>query len=59
MLSQIEEAFSGNPRVLYNAIMNGMHDLTPIARAMAKIEIDPSDVSGQTGAPSFEWAEQF
>ncbi len=56
MLKQIEEAFSGNPRVLYNAIMNGMHDLTPIARAMAKIEINPACTSGETGSPSFEWA---
>ncbi|KMT63852.1 ferritin-like domain-containing protein [Catenovulum maritimum] len=56
MLQQIEEAFSGNPRVLYNAIMNGMHDLTPIARTMAKMPIDPSNPN-LTGGPSFEWAE--
>jgi hypothetical protein len=56
MLQQIEEAFAGNPKVLYNAIMNGMHDLTPIARTMAKIEIDPSR-GAETGAPSFEWVQ--
>ena len=57
MLQQIEEAFAGNPRVLYNAIMNGMHDLSPIATTMAKIELDPSQAHGLTGCPSFEWVE--
>lgn len=57
MLQQIEQAFAGNPRVLYNAIMNGMHDLSPIATTMAKIELDPSQTHGYTGCPSFEWVE--
>ncbi|EWH09426.1 hypothetical protein DS2_12869 [Catenovulum agarivorans DS-2] len=57
MLQQIEQAFSGNPRVLYNAIMNGMHDLSPIATTMAKIELDPAKTDGLTGCPSFEWVE--
>ncbi|MFC3121014.1 ferritin-like domain-containing protein [Agaribacter flavus] len=57
MLKQIEDAYAGNPHVLYNAIMNGMHDLSPIARTMAKIKIDPNDPLSETGAPSFEWVQ--
>lgn len=57
MLQQIEDAYAGNPHVLYNAIMNGMHDLTPIAQTMAKMKINPEDPQSETGAPSFEWVE--
>lgn len=54
MLSQIEEAFNGNPRVFYTAIMNEMHNLMPIALNMVQIPI-PNDPQGRHGAPSFEW----
>lgn len=54
MLTQIAEAFSGSPRTLYTAIMNGMHTLTSVAARMVKTPI-PGDADGQHGAPSFEW----
>ena len=54
MLTQIAEAFSGTPRVLYTAIMNGMHELTGVAAQMVRLPI-PDDPEGRHGAPSFEW----
>lgn len=57
MLKQIEEAFAGNPKALYTSIMNGMHGLTPIARAMVQMKIDPANPKSETGSPSFEWVE--
>jgi Ferritin-like len=54
MLSQLEQAFNGTPSVLYNAIVNGMHTMTPIAMEMMSLRI--SDNGDETcGAPSFEW----
>jgi hypothetical protein len=57
MLTQIEEAFNGTPSVLYNAIVDGMHGLTPIAIQMMSMRIDPTGADMTCGAPSFEWIE--
>lgn len=54
MLGQIAEAFNGTPHALYDAIINGMHQLTPIAGEMMALPID-GDANGAHGAPSFEW----
>lgn len=54
MLGQIAEAFNGTPHALYDAIINGMHQLTPIAGEMMALPID-GDPNGAHGAPSFEW----
>lgn len=54
MLSQLEDGFNGNPKVFYTAIMNGMHDLSPIAYKMVQIPINGSQ---ENGAPSFEWVQ--
>lgn len=54
MLTQLAEAFAGNPRVFYTAIMNGMHNLVPIAKNIVQVPI-PGDADGRHGAPSFEW----
>lgn len=56
MLLQLQEALNGNPKVLYTAIMNGMHNLSPIARQMMAMPID-GDAQGRHGCPSFEWQE--
>lgn len=54
MLRQLEEGFNGNPKVFYTAIMNGMHELSPIAYKMVQLRIPGKR---QNGAPSFEWVE--
>lgn len=54
MLIQIAEAINGNPQVLYNAILNGMHGMADVARAMVQTPITGND-QGLHGAPSFEW----
>ncbi|GAA3533669.1 ferritin-like protein [Zobellella aerophila] len=54
MLDQIAQAFNGNPEVLYTAIVNGMHSLTPVARQMMTTPI-AEDPEGRHGGPSFEW----
>lgn len=56
MLLQLEEAMNGNPKVLYTAIMNGMHSLTPIAREMMSTPIE-GDAAGRHACPTFEWVE--
>lgn len=56
MLSQIAEAFNGTPHALYDAIINGMHALTPIAGQMMALPIE-GDPGGAHGAPSFEWQD--
>jgi hypothetical protein len=56
MLAQLEEALNGNPKVLYSAIMNGMHGLSDLAIQMMVKPID-GDTSGRHGCPSFEWLE--
>jgi len=54
MLWQLEQAFNGNPSVLYDAIVNGMHGMTSVAHEMMCLPID-GDADGAHGAPSFEW----
>ncbi|MCJ8288559.1 MAG: ferritin-like protein [Crocinitomicaceae bacterium] len=56
MLQQLELGLTGQPHVLFSAIMNGMHGLAPIAYEMANIPISQSP-SNETGAPSFEWID--
>jgi len=56
MLKQLEEGFNGNPKVFYTAIMNGMHNLSPLAIAMMQTPID-GEPQNKHGAPSFEWNE--
>jgi hypothetical protein len=47
---------NGTPAVLYNAIVNGMHGMTPIALEMMSLPIDGKR-GGTCGAPSFEWVD--
>lgn len=54
MLSQLAEGFGGNSGVFYTAIMNGMQQLSAIARTMMQTPIR-GDKEGRTGAPTFEW----
>lgn len=54
MLQQLEEGFGGHPKVLYTAIMNGMHGLLEPAFKMVQLPL-PNDPKGRHGAPSFEW----
>ncbi|MDK3025463.1 ferritin-like protein [Cupriavidus taiwanensis] len=54
MLAQLEEAFNGNPKVLYHAIMNGMHGLSDLAIRMMQTPVE-GDPTGRHGCPSFEW----
>lgn len=56
MLTRMQEAFSGNPKALYPAIMNDMHKMARIATAMMQIPISDHPEK-LTGAPSFEWIE--
>lgn len=56
MLIQLEQAFNGRPEVLYDAIINAMHNLTPTAREMMTIPIDMNP-DAKHGAPSFEWID--
>lgn len=55
MLRQIELAFNGNPNLLYEAIVNGMHGLTGIALEMTKCPVSSDEAL--MGCPSFEWIE--
>jgi hypothetical protein len=54
MLRQIEQALTGTPKVLYTAIMNGMHGIASIAINMMSTPIT-GDPEGRTGCPTFEW----
>ncbi|QWT39434.1 ferritin-like protein [Dickeya dadantii] len=54
MLLQLQQAFSGQPRALYTAIMNGMHGMVPIAVNMASQPI-PGDAEQRHGTPTFSW----
>lgn len=55
MLRQLEEAFNGSPRTLYTAIMDSMHELTPLAHEMMKLPTGEPD--GSVGCPTFEWMD--
>jgi hypothetical protein len=56
MVGQLETAFNGTPFALYDAIIDGMRVLAPIAVEMMSTPID-NDPQGRHGAPSFEWVE--
>ena len=55
MARQLEEAVNGQPKVLYTAIMNGMHGLTSAARELMATPLDHS--GDETACPTFEWLE--
>jgi len=59
MLKQLEEGFNGNSKSFYTAIMNGMHKLTPLAKAMMQIDFKDEDDNTSCAAPSFEWNEDL
>jgi len=52
----MEQAFSGDPKALYRAIMNDMHKMASIATEMFSIPIE-GDPDNLNGAPSFEWVD--
>ncbi|MDE4618400.1 ferritin-like domain-containing protein [Sinorhizobium meliloti] len=56
MLRQLGEAINGTPNVLYTAIMNGMHEMTSVARALMAVPI-PGSNNGENACPTFEWLE--
>jgi len=55
MLRALEDAMNGAPKGLYDAIMDHMRALAPLAHDMMKLPLkaDP----GQVGCPTFEWVE--
>ena len=57
MLRQLLQALTGTPKVLYTAIMNGMHGSTAGALEMMTTPI-PGDPEGRTGCPTFEWLDK-
>jgi len=57
MLRQLVQALTGTPRVLYTAIMNGMHGSTSTALEMMTTAI-PGDPGGRTGCPTFDWLDK-
>jgi hypothetical protein len=57
MLRQLEQALTGLPKVLYTAIMNGMHGSTSTALEMMTTPI-PGDPEGRTGCPTFDWLDK-
>jgi hypothetical protein len=55
MLKQVNEAFNGEPRSLYTAIMNGMHAVSTLARDLMALPLD--NHPGEHGCPTFEWID--
>ncbi|MCJ8274115.1 MAG: ferritin-like protein [Psychrosphaera sp.] len=55
MLTLIAEGFNGSPGSLYAAILNGMHDMVPIAQQMVATPIIGREEFN--GTPSFEWVQ--
>jgi hypothetical protein len=53
MVAQLQDSLSGNPKTLYTAIMDSMHELTPLAHEMMKLPIAPG--ARDTGCPTFDW----
>jgi len=56
MMTHLEEALNGNPKLLYVAIMDGMHGLSELARKMMSEKIQ-GDALERHGCPTFEWVE--
>lgn len=54
LLMQLHDAMNGAPKSLYDAIMDHMHALTPIAHEMMKTPL-PGHPDARTGCPTFEW----
>ena len=57
MLLEVQEAMNGTPKSLYTAIMDSMHELTPLAHQMMKTPVSDA-VGARTGCPSFEWLDR-
>lgn len=57
MLRQMAQALTGMPKVLYTAIMNGMHGSTSTALEMMTTPIE-GDPEGRTGCPTFDWLDK-
>lgn len=57
MLRQMLQALTGTPKVLFTAIMNGMHGSTSTALDMMATPI-PSDPQGRFGCPTFDWLDK-
>jgi hypothetical protein len=57
MLRQLAQALTGTPKVLYTAIMTGMHGSTSMALEMMTTPI-ASDPGGRTGCPTFDWLDK-
>ena len=58
MLLQLEEALNGNPKVVYTAIMNGMHALSDLALRLVALPI-PGDPQQRHGCPTYEWVDPY
>jgi hypothetical protein len=56
MLLQLEEALNGNPKVLYTAIMNGMHAISDLGLKLVALPI-PGDLQQRHASPTFEWVD--
>lgn len=54
LLRQVEDAMNGEPKSLYDAILDHMRAMSPIAHEMMKLPLD-GDPDGRVGCPTFEW----
>src|SRR5207237_9613231 len=54
LLQQLHDAMNGAPKALYDATLDHMHALTPIAHEMMKLPLEDHP-EGRTGSPTFEW----
>ena len=52
MLRQIDDAFKGRSNSLYTATMNGMHQLSSIARQLMALQLSGT---AEHACPTFEW----
>jgi hypothetical protein len=57
LLRQLEDAMNGAPKALYDATLDHMHALTPIAHEMMKLPLE-DDPEGRTGCPTFEFVRR-
>jgi hypothetical protein len=54
MITQLEAGLNGDPKTLYYGIMDGMHDLSPLARSLMQLPL-PHDPDKRHAAPTFAW----
>ena len=54
LLQMLHESMNGAPKSLYDAIMDHMRAMTPIAHEMMKLPLE-GDPQGRVGCPTFEW----